>query len=422
MKLTNETRKIIYGLYSNNCIPISRQTKNTKNLLLKLYNEITNGINYINNIKKKLGDSFYKLNINPILNVKQIPKPNTFPSNSFPKEIRQNIDEQTINSFAYSYKLFGRNIKIFFVTEDINAESKIETYNSYVDFMLVWLYIIDQYSSKNCVTDINIYIYHTLLLKRLPKSNIDILDETHVNTAFTRTCPKISEIVVFRKEEWFKVFMHETFHNFGLDFSDMNNESCKKEILSIFPVNSDVNLFESYAEFWARIMNALFCSYIAMKNKNNIEEFLQYAEYFINIERTYSFFQMVKVLNFMGISYKMLYHSNSYAENMRNTLYKEKTNVLAYYIITSILMNNYQGFLSWCDSNNTSLLQFKKTNINLKSFCEFIKKKYKTISMIDGVECTEKLLHDLIHSKNNKKTNNIDFLLENLRMTACELG
>jgi hypothetical protein len=63
--------------------------------------------------------------------------------------------------------------------------------------------------------------------------------------------------------------MHETFHNFALDFSDMNSQStiCKERILSIFPVNSNVNLYEAYTEFWAEFMNALFCSYYLTMNK-----------------------------------------------------------------------------------------------------------------------------------------------------------
>ena len=111
---------------------------------------------------------------------------------------------------------------------------------------------------------------------------------------FTTTCPKDSEIVIFRKEEWFKVLIHESFHNFALDFSDMNTYECTKDILSIFPVNSEVNLYESYTEFWAEIMNALFCSFFNLKSKTNFDDFLSNFEFFINFERTYSFFQLVK--------------------------------------------------------------------------------------------------------------------------------
>ena len=214
--------------------------------------------------------------------------------------------------------------------------------------------------------------------------------------------------------------MHETFHTFGLDFSGMNLSSCNSKILSIFPVNSEVNLFESYTEFWARIMNALFCSYINMKNKNDIDEFLKNAEFFINFERIFAFFQMIKVLTFMNMSYKNMYDSSIHSADIRNTMYKENTNVLSYYILTLILLNNYQDFLSWCNTNNNNLLQFKKTNMNLDLFCKFIEKKYKTKSMLDGVKCTENLLINV--KKLSTKQKDLSYLIQNLRMTICELG
>jgi hypothetical protein len=123
----------------------------------------------------------------------------------------------------------------------------------------------------------------------------------------------------------------------------------------------------------------------------------------------------------MGILYSDLYDKNADAINLRKTLYKEKTNVLSYYVITLILLNNYQDFLNWCSRNNTSLLQFKKTISNLESYCKFIEKKYKSKNLLDGIECTEKLLKKI---ENSKKKNNKDlnYLLKNLRMTICELG
>jgi len=420
MKLTKESHKLFSFFTEKNCLVPIKQTKKTDTLFKKLFNEIRNGFRYIEEIKSKFGPSFYKLKIDHITNINQIPKPTTFPSNAFPPEIRKHIDEYSLSLLTYSFSLFERNIKIFFLTEDTNPETLIENYTNYVNYMLVWLYIVDQYASKNCSSDLKIYIYHTSLLKILPSSNINILGENNVNTAFTRTCPKDSEIVIFRKEEWFKAFMHETFHNFGLDFSGMNTSSCNTKILSIFPVNSEVKLYESYTEFWARIMNALFCSYINMKNKNDVNEFLTNASFFINFERIFAFFQMVKILNFMDMTYKNLYEKNVHSENIRNTMYKEDTSVLSYYIITLILINNYQDFLSWCNTNNTSLLQFKKTLSSLDSFCNFIEKKYKSKGILDGVECTEKMLAQV--KKTSKKQKELGYLLRNLRMTICELG
>jgi hypothetical protein len=205
----------------------------------------------------------------------------------------------------------------------------------------------------------------------------------------------------------------------------MNNYSCSKDILNIFPVNSDVNLYESYAEFWAEIMNALFCSFFKLKNKKNIDEFIINSEFFINFERTHSFFQLVKTLQFMGLKYKDLYMKTKQSKILRGTLYKEKTNVLSYYIIKTILMNNYQGFLSWCKIHNFSLLQFKKTPSNLKEFCNFIEKNYKTTSMIEGVEVTEIFFNKLNTNNLNKNSTNKNkngYIISNLRMSVCELG
>ena len=87
-------------------------------------------------------------------------------------------------------------------------------------------------------------------------------------------------------------------------------------------------------------MNALFCSFFNLKSKTNFENFLSNFEFFINFERTYSFFQLVKTLDFMGLNYKNMYSETNQSKILRDTLYKEKTNVLSYYVIKTILINN----------------------------------------------------------------------------------
>jgi hypothetical protein len=140
---------------------------------------------------------------------------------------------------------------------------------------------------------------------------------------------------------------------------------------------------------------------------------------------------MIKTLNFMGLTYKNLYSKKEESRVMRETLYKEDSNILAYYIIRPILLHNYQGFLSWCDKNNFSLLQFKKTNTNLMEFCKFIEKNYKTKSMNESVDCMQKFMMKVNKMKTMKskksqsqKANeeDLDFTLSNMRMTICELG
>jgi len=413
MKLTKESNELISFFVKNDCLK-TKQTKKTDAILKNVYDEIKEGVSYVNTIKAKMGNAFYKLTVKQITNKAQIIWPVTFYTDAFKPEVKKHIYENSNGLLTYKFNMFDRIITIIFVIEEKNMNALIETYNKYIDYMLVWLYIANIHSSKKCVKQLKIFIYHTSLLKQLPKTNMQILNQNNANTGFCMSCPVNSEIVVFRKEEWFKVFIHETFHNFGLDFSSMNVSLYNKKILQIFPVNSEVNLFESYTEFWGRIINASFCSFINMKNKNDIDEFYSNTEFFINLEKNFAFFQMIKILDFMGLSYIDLYRKTLVSENTRNTQYKENTNILSYYVLTTILLNNYQDFLSWCDTNNISLLDFKKTPTHINNFCAFIEKKYKTKNMLDGIKCIEKIFYNM------KNKNNI-YLLENLRMTICEV-
>jgi hypothetical protein len=421
MKLSKKSKLLMSFFTKSKYINHIHQTQRTDKILTRLYHDILNAYNYLLNVKKTRGANFYNVTIKKIHSSKQIIRPKNFSVNSFPEEVRKHIDELSLTEISYNFSLFNRNIKLYFVTEDDHIELKMEEYNKHVDSIIMWLYILNEYASKQCASNLVIYFYFTSLEKRLPNSNIQVLNENNVNTAFTTTCPKDAEIVVYRKEEWFKVFIHESFHNFALDFSDMNNTECTKYILNIFPVQSDVNLYESYTEFWAEIINALFCSFFALNNKNDLEGFLSNSEFFINFERTYSFFQLTKALRFMGLSYTDLYSKNSHRKVLRETLYKEETNVLSYYVIKTILMNNYQDFLYWCTKNNLSLLQFKKTLKNQMEYCKFIERNYKKESMLEGVEQSQKFLN-ILYSKNKNKSMNDTYVLSNLRMSICELG
>jgi hypothetical protein len=430
MKLTKKSELLMSFLLDNKCIEPTKQSNKTKQIFTHFYKEIRDAEKYIEHMKRQMGKQFYNLQISEIDTFSQIPKPTTFPADGFPPEVRKHIDENITYQLSYFIPLLDRKIKIHFLLEDMkdtkkinNMNDLISVYNNYVDTMLIWLTIINEYASKTCASELTVYLYFTSLEKNTPSTNIEILSENHINTAFTMTCPKISEIVIFRKEEWFKVFLHETFHNWGLDFSDMNNEICNKQILSIFPVKSEINLFESYAEFWAKIMNALFCSYVSLSNKEDINEFLEYTDIFIYFEQIYSYFQMVKVLDFMNLKYEYLYSKDTKIESIRNTLYRENTNVLSYYIITLILLNNYQAFIQWCHKNNIVLLQFKKTVSNQTKFCDFIIQKYKSAHMLENIKCTEALLGNVkTNLKKTKYSKQANFLLKNLRMTVCELG
>jgi|LakMenEpi03Aug12_release.lakeMendotaPanAssembly.Ray.scaffolds.fasta_scaffold07224_12 hypothetical protein len=385
--------------------PYNKNYKKKYNLnsLFKIYNDMNDGFNFIEENDK---NNFYKISIDT-----DFQNPSDF--NSIPSLIKENIENNLLNYLSFSFILFERKIKIHFILSESITKNIIKKYKKFVILMSVWLHIISNNSSYDCSEELNIYIYLSNSLKQLPITSNIILNQEHANTAFTRLC---SEIIIFRQEEWFKVFIHETIHNFNMDFSNVNNQKCNQIIKKIFYVTSKVNLYESYTEFWARIINLSFISYVHTNNFNN---FTKVFETLINIEISYSAFQMIKILNYMNLTYENLIFN--FQEN-----YRENTNILAYFIITNILLFNYVDFLSWCDNNNNNLYDFKKTNKNLLNFCEFIKNKYNNPKFLQNInkinELFEKNNNNKNKNNNNKNKNKkINYLMKNLRMTIYEL-
>jgi hypothetical protein len=157
----------------------------------------------------------------------------------------------------------------------------------------------------------------------------------------------------------------------------MNNEEVHRCIHTLFRVPSKINAFEAYSEFWAETVNVAFASFLSEPETADIETFKARFEMGMNVERKFSYFQLAKVLHHMGLTYDDLLVSKS-DPHLGTTKYKENTNVLAYYVIKTVLMNQYPAFLQWCKRNNgPSLMAFRKTRENQSQLCMFIEKQYK---------------------------------------------
>lgn len=405
-KLSEPCERILSFLLDKKSLIHQEQTSKTKKIFKTLYRDLLEADTHTPDFNPEI------IEVSPSVN---IPKPKNFGDNAFPIGVQEHIDSTAKNIISYTFSLLERNIKVNIVVEESVNKENITKYNEYVRKLLIWLTIIHKYTRygpyKTCSKTLTFYIYLTSLKKQLPDNNKSILTQNHVNTAFTSTCPYVSEIVIFREEEKLRAGIHETMHNFALDFSDMDMTKCHAKILSIFPVKSEVNLFEAYTEFWAKIINVVFCSYFLNGNNTNEKTFLHNVDVLINFEIAFCFLQMVKVLEFMGLKYSDLYNPKS--EQLRSKLYKEDTNVLSYYVLALILLNNYQGFLEWCEEYNVTLLQFKKSEANLMGFCEFIEKNYTSKSMLAYVSKMERL----------NKVGSVDPLIKSsARLSAVELG
>ena len=352
---------------------------------------------------------------------KDLAFPSTYSNDYFPQEIRKVIETKTVNKILYYCVLNERKITLTFFT--FKNETNFAIYDKYAKQVFMLIAILTHYSSSECSKSLNIFIYLTDFKRIIPDNNYTILGSYNVNGGFTTTCDKNSEIVVYRKEEWFKVLIHEAFHNLGLDFSKMNTNQFHSKIKQIFPINSKFNIFESYCEFWARILNSAFCSYNVIDNKNDKDAFKTFLDFFIQIERLFSLFQCNKILNFLGISYQNLYETDNGSHIARENLYKETTNVFAYYIVTAFLLDNYVNVMNWCNKNNLSCFKFNNSQRNLDLFYNLIENSYKRNEFLKNLMCVSNYASKLNKktNKNNKLANNqINNIFKTTRMTIME--
>jgi hypothetical protein len=441
MKLSKNSESLISFFLENKLINTSPSyLKETNKRIIptitSFYREILESEAFLKEQKRKAyketGKSLYEYSIRSIVTPSQMARPSSYGGKLFPEEVKEHIENYSLTEITYKLRYINRSCTFYFIVEEPIDSIHIKTYDRYVDQILLWLHIMNKTASSRCATVFKLYIYFTSLEKRKPTASgtydaqtpapPEVLNSNHVNTAFTSVCPIVSEIVLFRKEEWFKVFIHETFHNFALDFAGMNNTLVHKQILQMFPVKSEVNIFESYTEFWAEIIHALFCSYFLTKKEE--KKFVTTALTLIQLERTYSFFQMVKTLDHMDITYKELININSPQQQV-NDKYKEETSVLAYYIIKTVLFDKYQEFILWCKRHNGTLYDFKNTLENQQAFIEFIRQKYRSRGFLNDVRVMEDLyplLKTNVLNKNRGTNKKLDYLIQNMRMSICEMG
>ena len=254
----------------------------------------------------------------------------------FPKGSSYEYMEDSIKAHIKELKKYVTQVKLIvgertYTLFFINTRS--ESVDNYVKWINTWLQVATLSASPNCSKRVTVYLYLTNLKKMLPKKNKTELDAENANTAFTTACQLETEIILYRREEWFKVFIHESFHNLGLDFS-----VSKTKLSQIFPIHSKFKLYETYTELWAELMNIIFIDMASGKPFNKVR-----LEKYIQIERKFSLMQSAKILNHFGITYSDILHGGAKEK------YKEDTEVFCYFILKTLLLYNCNDFIEWSE-------------------------------------------------------------------------
>lgn len=296
-----------------------------------------------------------------------------------PHPIKDEIEnsEKVLRTWRFSFDSREFVVHITYIGQ--GGKPRLEkVFQTYFRRIYAWFYVASLFSKKvQCSPILTVNIFLTGALKKLPRVPGGIIGEANVNTGFTYSCRSpANEIYIYRKEEWFKVLIHETFHSLHLDFSSMDENIANGIILPRLRKMTqplDLRFYESYTETWAEIIHTLFFSVIGESSfiKN------------MNMERLFSQYQCANILQYNGLSYNKLWKGG------KETLdYREGSPVISYYVVKSCLSFHLGDFLHWCAIQMDGSFQFIHDADHIQSFCSFYLEKSHSndyVTLLNGL-------------------------------------
>ena len=267
-----------------------------------------------------------------------------------PDKIRLYIHKNLIYKYnvLYNFKNININIKYFTQTK-ININT----------FKIILKRIIFMMIISNTYININISIYDTPYKKKFNCNNekkCGKLNTNNVNSGLNYS----NNIIIFRKEEYLKLLLHELIHALDLDYKYETTQQNKK-IYEKFNINNNNLLInESYVETWAIILNT-YCV-LQEKNINTLDNFKK----LLKKELAHSLLQCAKLCVYYNID-----DFNKIYLNHKNTIYyKDNVNTFSYHIIKTINLYYLRNYLKNFQSNNYIL----NKGYNYELYLQFIVK------------------------------------------------
>lgn len=267
-----------------------------------------------------------------------------------PASVKPHLPELTRVS-RYETVLHGKNVALSFYSRGENCDRFAEMAGDVLSILIPY----DRCPSGRTI---QADVFLTDCVKRLPPKGV-ILGEDHINTGYTQRCSKKS-LVVYRREEWTKVFIHECMHHFNLD------GGLAEVHLPMFRIPGTVLLSETFVEVWARILN---CRLVAAHTGQSVKALLA-------LERRHAVRTMVQVLAQMGLKYGDL-------TTEKAAQYKENTNVFAYIVLGAILINDpdFEKVFAGFQGTTAKMLAMIAKNMRAPSFLKKIRPVRKTNRM-----------------------------------------
>lgn len=330
----------------------------------------------MNSILEKIWDTLETL---PKYNYKTEFISSIFPSvlhntKYIPKKIQQYI----IQKYKSCIKITLSFKKVAFTLYIHGSKKDTSHLLENIDIIITTLQCLETHCVLYIPKSINIYIYLTHFKKIFPKNNF-VMKPIHVNTGVTELNSNIRNIIIFRKEEWYKVFIHEICHALSFDKQISNTYS----IRNLFNIYNHLNYNEAYTEFWATILLCVFTSYY---NSDTCTKYIQLCIEHIENEIEFSLIQANNVLNHMFLHYNTLIEEQKHTKNvtmLHDLYFKEETNVFCYYVLKVVLLFFYEPFLNLCNINNKNIFTVDNETFIIHFIHEYYRNKYFIDSLYD---------------------------------------
>lgn len=169
---------------------------------------------------------------------------------------------------------------------------------------------------------INVKYYQTFNKKYLPLDKYDKITCNNINSGlcYIYSSEKDINIIIHRKEEFFKVLIHELLHLYNIIPYDNNSYEYEKSQHLLYGHDLDINMNESLVELNALILNCIVIHKISKIPFYNLIK----REYIYSILTTKKLFNHFEIKKFSDIEIK----------------WKETTHAFSYFIIKTLLLSN----------------------------------------------------------------------------------
>lgn len=323
--------------------------------------------------------------------------PNGSDDDFFPKDIQRHILNEQSTAVMYKFSVGGRAVSLHFV--EFNKRSHNLNMNEMAAKarrVCALLHLVSMHAARStCSSTLSIFIYMTDFKKLFPSRKGEAFESEHANTGLSYHCARNNDVVVYRKEEWFKVLIHELFHAFGLSFIESDlpdgaDAAMQAMLQKMYAISHPVRIYETYCEIWARILNVVFACFTdgdgngngskCMDSDVELAVFGECVMKELRKDAAHALHQCAKIMHHTGIPSHVLLNPTDENRAIVAEKYRENTNVFAYYVLTCALQHSHELFLEWCYKNNptsakkprANVMQFRTNRSNFNSFMELL--------------------------------------------------